>query len=198
MQLKIDEITNGREDRFAARNAARLKATDDLFHVREEGNRLRVQMGEMETQLVYLDNDYRAIQMNLSSDRGTFSVGEDDCVEMRGKILELTSKEEMMSKENKAMKNKIEKFRTRCPASQTEIKHNLQGCGQLCKGQRNKIRLYLTSNRPTKCPNGNCKEYLDMLLDVNDEICDTVMARELARSRTLRLAGRVNLPPRLP
>ena len=31
-------------------------------------------------------HDYRAIQMNLSSDRGTFSVVEDDCVEMRGKI----------------------------------------------------------------------------------------------------------------
>ena len=84
---------------YAARNAARLKAAEELFHVREEGNRVRVAMGEMDTTLVYLDNDFRAIQMNLTSDQGTFSVVEDDCVEMRGKLLELVSKRDLLDKE---------------------------------------------------------------------------------------------------
>ena len=113
LQARIDEIGNGREDRYAARNAARLRATDDLFHIREEGNRLRVHMGEMDTQLVYLDNDVRATQMNLTSDRGTFSVVEDDCVEMRGKILELTSKKELLDKEANTIRNKIESVQSK-------------------------------------------------------------------------------------
>ena len=38
-------ISGGREDRYAARNVARLKAIEELFHVREEGNRVYMGSG---------------------------------------------------------------------------------------------------------------------------------------------------------
>ena len=198
LQARIDEISNGREDRYAARNAARLKATDDLFHIREEGNRLRVHMGEMDTQLVYLDNDVRATQMNLTSDRGTFSVVEDDCVEMRGKILELTSKKELLDKEANTMRNKIESVQSKMSNVPTRNKTQSSRLRATVQRTEEQIRLLRHQMDQQKVQMDTVKKYLDMLLDVNDEICDTVMARELARTRTLRLAGRVNLPPNSP
>ena len=49
------------------------------------------------------------------------------------KDLELTSKEEMLSKENKAMKNKIEEIQNKMSSVPNRNKHNLQGYGQLAK-----------------------------------------------------------------
>jgi hypothetical protein len=198
LQEKIDEISDGREDRYAARNAARLKATEELFHVREEGNRVRVAMGEMDTALVYLDNDYRAIQMNLTSDRGTFSVVEDDCVEMRGKILELISKRDLLNKETHHMNNSIEDSQKKVGSVPSRHKTQSSRLRATVQKTEEQIKVLQHQMDQQRIQMETVNKYLDMLLDVNDEICDTVMARELARTRTLRLAGRVNLPPNSP
>jgi hypothetical protein len=198
MEEKIAELSGGREDRYAARNASRLKATETLFHVREEGNKVRVQMGEMDAKLVYLDNDYRAIHMNLASDRGTFSVVEDDCVELRGKLLELTSKKDILDAEVNRMRGSNEEKQTRL--SKLPSKHQTQAARLKAsvKKTEEQIKILVHQKEQQYIQMETVKKYLDMLLDVNDEICDTVAARELARTRTLRLSGRVNLPPNSP
>lgn len=198
LQAKIDEISGGREDRYAARNAARLKATEELFHVREEGNRVRVAMGEMDTTLVYLDNDFRAIQMNLTSDRGTFSVVEDDCVEMRGKLLELVSRRDLLDKEVHHMNNSIEESQKKMGSVPSRHKTQSSRLRSTVQKTEEQIKVLQHQTEQQQIQMATVKKYLDMLLDVNDEICDTVMARELARTRTLRLSGRVNLPPNSP
>ena len=124
LERDIKEITEGKEDRAASRNAARLRATEQLFHIREEGNKLRKETGEMDTKLVYLDNDHRAIQMNLTSDRGALSVVEDDCIELREKLRNLSQREELLSIEVHRLNKICEEYQNKLGKVPGEIKLN--------------------------------------------------------------------------
>ncbi len=190
----IKDVTEGREDRAASRNAARLRATEQLCHIREEGNKLRRETGEMDTQLVYLDNDFRSIQMNLTSDRGALSVVEDDCIELREKLRDVSRREELLSAEVHRLvqiceerQNKLGKV----PARNQNQVNKLKGSIRLTEEQIQVLRFQMEQQTVQM---ENVRRYLDMLLNVNDEICDTVLAREEARARVLRLSGRVSLP----
>ncbi len=190
----IKEVTAGREDRAASRNAARLKATEQLFHIREEGNKLRKETGKMDTQLVYLDNDHRAIQMNLTSDRGALSVVEDDCIELREKLRDVSRRGELLSIEvhrlEKICEERQKKLGKVPRRNQTQV-NKLKGSVRLTEEQIQVLRFQMEQQQVQM---DNVGRYLDMLLNVNDEICNTVLAREEAKARVLRLSGRVSLP----
>ena len=89
------------------------------------------------------------------------------------------------------MNNSIEESQKKMRSVPSRHKRSHLDCGRLFRRLKSN-KSTSAPNRTTANSNGNSEKY-DMLLDVNDEICDTVM--RAGEDEDMRLSGRVNLPP---
>ena len=60
---KLQELDETQRNRDKLRTSSKLKASEHLFHIREAANKLRLEMAELDTQVVLEDNETRSIQM---------------------------------------------------------------------------------------------------------------------------------------
>ena len=194
MSKQIDDLLNSREARMQDRSANRLKASEALYHIRDANNKLRIEMSELDTQLIYMENDARAVTMATTTSRSLLAGVEDDVHELKLKLKELVGSEELMRAEinrsNSRVENKQEKL-DKLPAKHHTQRTKMLNTIKKTEEQINILNFQLEQQQ-VQC--GTVTRYMEMLLSVNDEICNTVLTREEAKSRVLRLSGRVNLP----
>ncbi len=191
---KLVELESTQKNRDTNRSSAKLKASEHLFHIREASNKLRLEMAELDTRIVLEDNETRSTQMHITSNRRAFASLEDDLIQLRATVTGMAGRNEMLQKEFDASEAKCEEMREeseRFPIANNRAYTKLKEAVEKTSEETARLRFEMDQDRIRF---ETVSRYMDMMTEVNDEISDTILAKEEAKSRVLRLSGRLHLP----
>jgi len=192
-----DRIAMHEEKRHARntkRGEAQLRHTEQLFSMRAQHNTLRASVAEADTQLLHVDNEMRTIQVDMTHSRRVLASLEDDVIQLRSAVAHLRSGNEDTQREFKAAHDRAEAIQSQWenfPTTHGVARQALECAVRETEGQVSELAWQMNQNENQFSA---ITRYLKMLVEVNEEICSTILAREEARDRVLRLSGRVTLP----
>ena len=191
---KISIHEDRRKERSAKRGEAQLRYTESILSMREAHNSLRSVVADQDVQLLHIDNDTRTIQVDMTQSRRLLASLEDDVIQLRSAMRRLTSENEARQKEFDSVFDQAEHTQAQVDALPAIMQAQLLPMQEAIRNtdeQQSELKWHISQNE------NQFKaviRYLRMLVGLNDEICNTVLAREEARDRVLRLSGRVRLP----
>ena len=191
---KIAGYERVRTEHSSARGEEQLRNTETLFSLRASQNNIRKQVAEMDAQLLSIDNDSRTIQMDITHSRQQHAAIEDDLLQLRAGVLRLDSLNEDHQREfdecftkTEGLQMELDPIPTQNHMLQRRLQHVLNETEQ-----ENSQLTWQMSQQENQFQ--TVARYMQMLVELNDEICTAVLAREEARARVLRLSGRLHLP----
>lgn len=192
-----DQIALHEETRHAQqhkRGESQLRHTEQLFAMRATHNALRSEVAETDTHLLHLDNETRTIQVDMTHNRRVLASLEDDLIQLRSTVAHLQSENDNRKREFEATHDRAEAMQGQWenfPTTHGVAREALASAVHETEAQATELAWQM---KQTESQFSAITRYLKMLVEVNEEICSTILAREEARDRVLRLSGRVSLP----
>lgn len=177
------------------RSHSEIKATENLLVARRESEKVKLAVGTVEEQLIGEEDAHRSLQRGITARETIISTLESDLRQLDGKLHSLRRAKSVRSQDFEAAEARCErlvanvdeanyKHQERCTVVNTEIDSVKR---ELDKADKSLLRSSMRLSAMEK--------YLELVLSINGDLCETLAAREEAKSRILKLAGQY-APPR--
>lgn len=190
-----DRVNSLHHDLSTTRSKSEIKSAEDNFSSRRNIDRIRISLGDLESKLTAEEDVNFAIQRGLSAQYSTIETYEHDVNDMRDKIQALRQRNSILTNDLNVLENRRDslsydldelamRHRVKCDHISESIGSMTEDIARL---ERSDNRSLLRLNAMTK--------YMELLLDMNGDLCETLTAREEAKARILKMADTF-APPR--
>ena len=194
-RLRNELSVSRRESLRFRRGAREMQLSDSLAHARKDMESKRKEVAELERDLIIMEDANRSIERGVTSGRAKLASVSDDSEQVHANVNE-------QELECKSMEEELKKINERCMYLQSRI----NALPQAKQQQTNRMKEALSTmeaellkirsaTEQGKIRGSGLHRYIEMMIGINGELCDTILAREEAKARVLRISGKLSPSP---
>jgi predicted nucleic acid-binding Zn-ribbon protein len=168
-----------------------MQLSDSLATARSEMEVKRKEVAELERDVIIMEDSTRSIERGITSSRSKLASLSDDHSQLHSAVTE-------QEQECKVMEEELQKIEERCnylqsrinalPQAKMQQTNRMKECVGTMEIELQKIR---GSADQGKVRASGLHRYIEMMIGINAELCDTILAREEAKARVMRIAGKM-------
>ena len=190
------ELSSSRRESFRFRRGAReMQLSDSLASARNEMEVKRKEVAELERDLIVMEDANRSIERGITSGRARLASMSDDASD-------LCSLVNAQEQECRVMEEELHKLEERCAYLHSRISALPQAKQQQTNRMKEALATMETELQKIQgaADSGRLRasglhRYIEMMIGINGELCDTILAREEAKARVLRISGKLTASP---
>jgi myosin heavy subunit len=190
------ELSSSRRESFRFRRGAReMQLSDSLASARNEMEVKRKEVAELERDLIVMEDANRSIERGITSGRARLASMSDDASD-------LCSLVNAQEQECRVKEEELHKLEERCAYLHSRISALPQAKQQQTNRMKEALATMETELQKIQgaADSGRLRaaglhRYIEMMIGINGELCDTILAREEAKARVLRISGKLTASP---
>lgn len=183
-----------RDSNKMRRGVREMQLSDALVSARREMELKKNEVVDLERDLIIMEDANRSIQRGIMSARVRLASIDDDTHQLYSNINEQEFQCKTMDDDLKVAKAHYDYLLTRVdvlPHAKSSQMNRMKNAMTTLQGDLFKIQ---SATDKSKIRMSGLHRYIEMLIGINSELCNTILAREDAKVRVMRIAGQISPP----
>ena len=189
------QLSVSRRQTYVRRGPRELQLAESLQFARSEAEVKRKEVGELERDLVIMEDASRSIERGLTSSRTRLASVEDDAHYIISNLKEHELTVKSMEEELATLNERCEYLQSRVAALPQAKEQQTQRMKEAVATMENELVKIQSATDQNKIRSAGLHRYIEMMIATNSELCDTILAREEAKARVMRITGHMSPPP---
>lgn len=188
----LRDISEKKRELMLWKNKQNFDITNNLLSSRSDNNRLRRECDELEKKISNEDMSRMIAQETRSSETVIHSLTQDVNIRLKTQISALESKKRGLEDELVLLKYRSEGLENRLQQSLLAKNQELKNAVEVLERELEDVSKSNTENDKQI---DSLKKYIQFIIDMNGDLCETLIAREESKANIIRLADKLS-PPR--
>jgi len=189
------QLSVSRRQSFVRRGPRELQLLESLQFARSEAEAKRKEVGELERDLVIMEDASRSIERGITSSRTRLASVEDDAHYIISNLKEHELTVKSMEEELATLEERCDYLQSRVNALPQAKEQQTQRMKEAVATMENELVKIQSATDQNKIRSAGLHRYIEMMIATNGELCDTILAREEAKARVMRITGHMSPPP---
>lgn len=189
-----NQINDNRRNHALWISKIEIEGTENFLTIRAANERIKYEINDLNANILVLENKISSIDRQLASQRTLCYDLQEDITSMNNKIYTLDNKNNQLLHEREQIENRLKilnKDSIRSPEIHSKQNDDIHNSIRSLEQQISSMKL----NKAKSTAKSNAlQSYIDLIIKINGELCETLIAREHAKAEIMRITGR-SLPP---
>ena len=190
------QLSQSRRDSYKYRMSPQeVQQMDSIMRLRKDTEDRRKEVNELERDLMILEDSNRSIERAITSARARLASLDDDALHVHSSIRDNERETAGMQAEYKALEESCEGLQRRIAALPQAKQLQTDRMKDAVANMESEVQKVRSATEQSKLRASGLHRYIEMMIGVNSELCDTILAREEAKARVMRIAEKMSPPP---
>ena len=189
-------LSERRRSQAMWRSRSEIEATEGFLTVKAANEKLKYEYGDLDAKIAAQENIHQSIERGKTAQRAMIATLQDEIAHNKAKVYTLERQISLLNADLSSVESRshqVEHVASRSPEQHLkQHKHLMRQVTSLeddiDKVNRSKTKILSKVS--------SLHKYMDLIIKINAELCETLISREKAKAEVLRLSGKlVDVPP---
>lgn len=189
------QLSMSRRESFKfTKSPQEMKQMDSMMRLRKETEERRRQVNELERDLMVLEDASRSLERGVTSARARLASLDDDTLQTNSILRQHEQEMGRLLEELRAREASCEQLSKQILALPKAKQLQTNRMKEAVASMSSEVQKVRSATDQLKLRSAGISKYIEMMIGVNGEMCDTILSREKAKATFLRMAEKVSPP----
>lgn len=189
------ELHERRREQISWVGKAEMQAADALSNIRAATERTKREYTDLDSKLAAHEEMHRSIQRGLIAQKSLCTTLEDDIGYMTTKIHAMERNNAMLKSEIFRVDNRTNRVREEAELSPSKNRAKRASVLATIASLEAQISRVKAGQGKSEAKASALQQYMELVIRINEDLCDTIVAQEQSKARIMRFAGKYQPPP---
>lgn len=189
------QLSMSRRESFKfTKSPQEVKQMDSMMRLRKETEERRRQVNELERDLMVLEDASRSLERGVTSARARLASLDDDTLQTNSILRQHEQEMGHLLEELRAREASCKQLSKQILALPKAKQLQTSRMKEAVASMSSEVQKVRSATDQSKLRSAGISKYIEMMIGVNGEMCDTILAREEAKTKFLRIAEKMSPP----